>query len=293
MARHAAHHESVTDPVASSPSEALLRARRRFFGTLALFGLSLLVLPFVMDSEPPASLPAPTVRFITEKQEVITLRPGTEAITRSDSDANAPAPSDLPASSTEGAPADAAPRSAVEPTPGARAEPAESSASSSGKTPEKGRSSQQSGTQNPQNAAHDRPSQNGQKAAHERTEASVPSATKEVAQPKKNVPIWSEAKISDTAKAQAALQGISSPQQPLTQFWYVQAGAFKEEAQAIRAVEQLRRAGYPAYLMSAQGGWYRIRVAPFVTEADAEAVTGKIAALVGGKPRVGAQRIAQ
>ncbi|WP_438438002.1 hypothetical protein [Hydrogenophilus thermoluteolus] len=43
----------MTDPVASSPSEALLRARRRFFGTLALFLLSLLILPFVMDSEPP------------------------------------------------------------------------------------------------------------------------------------------------------------------------------------------------------------------------------------------------
>jgi len=141
--------------------------------------------------------------------------------------------------------------------------------------------------------AQDRLSQNGQKAPHERTEASAPSATPKPTQDKKNVPIWSEAKLSDTAKAQAALRGLASPQQPLTQFWYVQAGAFQNDAQAVTAVERLRDAGLPAFLMPQRSGWYRVRVAPFVTEADAEAVTGKIAALVGGKPRVGAQRIAQ
>lgn len=292
MARQRAHHESVTDPVASSPSEALLRARRRFFGTLALFLLSLLILPFVMDSEPPASLPAPTVRLITEKQEVITLRSGAETAAHSESDANTAALSESAASATGEMPAGAVPRSAAEPSSGA-AEPAESSAGSNAKTPEEGHSSQQSRARNPQNMAQDRLSQNGQKAPHERTEASAPSATPKPTQDKKNVPIWSEAKLSDTAKAQAVLRGLASPQQPLTQFWYVQAGAFQNDAQAVTAVERLRDAGLPAFLMPQRSGWYRVRVAPFVTEADAEAVTGKIAALVGGKPRVGAQRIAQ
>ncbi|MBW7655800.1 SPOR domain-containing protein [Hydrogenophilus thermoluteolus] len=292
MARQRAHHEFVTDPVASSPSEALLRARRRFFGTLALFLLSLLILPFVMDSEPPASLPAPTVRLITEKQEVITLRSGAETATHSESDANTAALSESAASATGEMPAGAVPRSAAEPSSGA-AEPAESSAGSNAKTPEEGHSSQQSRARNPQNMAQDRLSQNGQKAPHERTEASAPSATPKPTQDKKNVPIWSEAKLSDTAKAQAVLRGLASPQQPLTQFWYVQAGAFQNDAQAVTAVERLRDAGLPAFLMPQRSGWYRVRVAPFVTEADAEAVTGKIAALVGGKPRVGAQRIAQ
>lgn len=281
------HHESVTDSVAaSSPTEALLRARRRFFGTLALFLVSLLILPFVMDSEPPASLPAPTVRLITEKQEVITLRAGSEGSSSSATDAHVAASAAPDAAPTaEGAGQTA---TAPDPAPNARAaaQQGETPGGGSAKTPATGDAPKPSG-------AHDQPSKEAHQATSERMQSNAPAATTDVASAKKNVPQWSEAKLSDTAKAQAALRGLASPQQPLTQFWYVQAGAFKEEAQAIVAVERLRRAGLAAYLMPAHAGWYRVRIAPFVSEADAEAAAGKIAAIVGGKPRVGTQRIAR
>lgn len=290
MAQQRALNESMTDSAAPPVSEALVRARRRFFGTLFLFILSALLLPWVMDSQPPETLPSPTIRLVTEGQPPVVLHgpPPAQVIPESSVEAPSANREEAPlqgssqgdgSASSHSAPKGGEPVAAGKPMPST---PSEKGAGKGGESPVSPSAKVAEKAPPPPPPAPTSPAPSAAPTS--------PVSSPPVASSHGEVPRWSLAQLHDRAKAQAALQGFAATQ-PLTQFWYVQAGAYKSETQAAEVVSRLRAAKLSAYLMAGEGGWYRVRVAPFVSKEEADAAAEKVARVIGGKPQVGAQRV--
>ncbi len=295
MARSATAHEPVTAPTGG---DLLTQARRRFLGALILFGVTVAVLPFVMDAEPPAPLKEPSVEVRDDRQQVILSRRPAEVL---------PLPQPSPAEAEE----DRAPQ------PSGAAQSSPPSQLSSGA--QLSAALQPSGTSPPAPAvAKPVPpaaplaslSAKSAEASKERApaipaaEPSKPAPSSAVsayqgesfrAKPSTNAPLWSPIPVHERARAEAALRGLTGPGRPLEQFWYLQAGAFKEREAAEGLVIRLRSAGLPAYLVppsgASDGGWYRVRVAPYVSEGDAKAAVAQVARVAGSSPSVAVARI--
>lgn len=62
----------------------------------------------------------------------------------------------------------------------------------------------------------------------------------------------------------------------------VQAAAFRERPAAINLIHRLKKKGYPAYLLAVgtrgQETWYRVRLGPYTTRAQAENVARRLKA---------------
>ncbi len=64
--------------------------------------------------------------------------------------------------------------------------------------------------------------------------------------------------------------------------WTIQVGSFRSEDEAKKAVQSIKDAGFPAYLVRADlprlGIWYRVRVGKFAEQDQAEGIALKIKA---------------
>jgi len=297
MARSATAHEPVTNPPVGDP---LTQARRRFLGALILFVATVAVLPFVMDAEPPAPLKEPSIEVRDDRQQVILSRrpveapplpqpPGTEA----EEDYTPQSPAATQPSAASLPPAGSQP--SAPPQPSGTSPPASAVAKSV-----------------PPAAPHAPPSAKSAESSKERAaaapaaEPSKPAVPPAVSaqqgepartKPSANIPVWSPIPVHERARAEAALRGLTGPGRPLEQFWYLQAGAFKEREAAEGLVMRLRSAGLPAYLVppsgASDGGWYRVRVAPYVSESDAKAAAAQVARTAGSLPSVAVARISR
>jgi DedD protein len=89
-----------------------------------------------------------------------------------------------------------------------------------------------------------------------------------------------EPKATETAKAQALLEGKSVD--PGSVRYVVQVGAFAEKDKARRAQQKLERAGFKNYTNVAEtkdGARIRVRAGPFASRAEADKAAEKIKGL--------------
>lgn len=64
--------------------------------------------------------------------------------------------------------------------------------------------------------------------------------------------------------------------------WVVQAGSFREEANAVAVRDRLRRAGYPSFVtLSDDGTVFRVRVGPMINNDQATVVQKNVMELLG------------
>lgn len=80
----------------------------------------------------------------------------------------------------------------------------------------------------------------------------------------------------------------SSPElAPLPRAWVVQAGSFGAQDGAIALRDRLRDAGYPSFVVGAEGReLYRVQVGPLIDERRAEETRAEVAARFGLEPIV-------
>lgn len=74
------------------------------------------------------------------------------------------------------------------------------------------------------------------------------------------------------------------PDVELPRAWVVQAGSFRERANALAVRDRLRRAGHPTFVTDASASGpslYRVQVGPMVDEVQAERLRDEVIALLG------------
>lgn len=94
-------------------------------------------------------------------------------------------------------------------------------------------------------------------------------------------PATSQRDSTESARAQAILQG-KTPPAAVAERVVVQVGAFADEARARETRQKLERAGLKTYVhvaQTAEGRRVRVRVGPFDSRADAEKAAARVKAL--------------
>lgn len=137
----------------------------------------------------------------------------------------------------------------------------------------------QTGNPVPQSAAD--------KAAAQATQSEPPQGTSEG--PAQTEP----AKTKATAKPEPSVEKpeaeSKSQSTPAVDGWTVQVGSFSTEARAMHLRDELRGKDYPAFIVPFKDGaqqYYRVRVGPEATRAEAESLAKRLQAETGSAVRV-------
>jgi cell division septation protein DedD len=84
------------------------------------------------------------------------------------------------------------------------------------------------------------------------------------------------------SNATTELSGNRNPQALVA--WVVQAGSFREEANAVAVRDRLRRSGYPSFVTQAEERTnllFRVQVGPMIDQSQANLTRDKVMALLG------------
>ncbi len=226
-------------PVTEQEISLRKRARRRLVGAIALVLVVAVVLPWVVDDDPPPRLKnvdiaIPAVDSVDRKfppaAPVAEPIPGPASTVSQE-------PVDVPVSESTSNPADAAPTASPQtvPAPAADARPAVQPAERPAPDPEA-------------------------------------SSAKAVVKPEPKAAVKPDPKPEAKAESKPAAQG-AAPNVPGGRGFVMQVGAFSSSEKAKQLQQQLRAAGFPAYLepvKTTSGERTRVRAGPFATVEAAQ-----------------------